>query len=161
MPNNSTLQIHTVSFFGHRHIDNFEIIENRLKEIIISLISEHGYICFLVGKNGDFDQIVSSTIRRIKRNYMNDNFSHTLVLPYDCAEFQNNYDNYSEYYDDIEICTKAVSAHFKAAIQVRNRQMVDRSDLIICYVENNSGGAYQTIKYALKHNKKIINLAEE
>ena len=34
----------------------------------------------------------------------------------------------------------------KSAFQVRNKSMVDRSDLVICYVETNEGGAYQTIE---------------
>lgn len=38
--------------------------------------------------------------------------------------------------------------------------MVDRADLIVCYIEHNEGGAYQTVQYAKKQDKKIINLAE-
>lgn len=39
--------------------------------------------------------------------------------------------------------------------------MVDRSDLVICYIQHKSGGAYKTIKYAEEQGKVIINLAEE
>ena len=38
--------------------------------------------------------------------------------------------------------------------------MVDRADLVICYIENKEGGAWQTIKYAKEKEKNIINLAE-
>jgi hypothetical protein len=38
--------------------------------------------------------------------------------------------------------------------------MVDRADMIICYVKKNEGGAYQTIQYAKRIGKTIINLAE-
>lgn len=38
--------------------------------------------------------------------------------------------------------------------------MVDRADLIICYVENKSGGAYKAMRYAEKQGKRIINLAD-
>ena len=155
------LQIYTVSFFGHRYIDNFRDIEDRLEELIIKLIREHEYVDFLVGRNGDFDQLVSSTIRRVKREFRDDNCTHILVLPYNTSEFQNNEDSFSEYYDEIEICPESHAAHFKAAMQIRNRNMIDRSDLVICYVEHNSGGAYQTMQYALKQEKEIINLAGE
>ena len=155
------LQIYTVSFFGHRYIDNFRDIEDRLEELIIKLIREHEYVDFLVGRNGDFDQLVSSTIRRVKREFRDDNCTHILVLPYNTSEFQNNEDSFAEYYDEIEICPESHIAHFKAAMQIRNRSMVDRSDLVICYVEHNSGGAYQTIQYALKQEKEVINLAGE
>ncbi len=42
--------------------------------------------------------------------------------------------------------------------QIRNREMVDRADLIICYIEHNEGGAYKTVQYALMMGKTVINL---
>ena len=50
--------------------------------------------------------------------------------------------------------------HPKSAFQMLNREMVDRADLVICYIENKEGGAWQTIKYAMEKEKNIINLAE-
>jgi len=38
--------------------------------------------------------------------------------------------------------------------------MVDRADIVICYLENNHGGAWQTVDYAKKQEKTIVNLAE-
>ena len=43
--------------------------------------------------------------------------------------------------------------------QITNRSMVDRSDLVVCYVEHQSGGAFQTKAYAEKSGKAVINLA--
>ena len=40
-----------------------------------------------------------------------------------------------------------------------NRVMLDRSDLVICCIERNKGGAYQTMQYAQKQGKEIINIA--
>ena len=59
------------------------------------------------------------------------------------------------------MCDEAARSHPKSAIQNRNRSMVDRSDLVVCYVDHQSGGAFQTMQYALKRGKKVINLAEE
>lgn len=39
--------------------------------------------------------------------------------------------------------------------------MVDRSDLIVCCIERESGGAWQTVKYAMEQGKTVINLANE
>ena len=58
----------------------------------------------------------------------------------------------------LPIMTKSRS---KRAYQIRNRQMVDRSDLVVFYVEHNSGGAYQTMRYAQERGKQIVNLAEQ
>ena len=155
------LEIYTVSFFGHRYVDRFKLIEDRLEELLIKLLREHEYVDFLVGRNGDFDQLVSSTIKRVKREFRDDNCSHILVLPYNSAKFQNNEESFAEYYDEIEICQESHTAHFKAAIQTRNRAMIDRSDLVVCYIDHNSGGAYQSVQYALKQGKEVINLADE
>ena len=37
--------------------------------------------------------------------------------------------------------------------------MVDKADYIICFVDHDWGGAYQTYKYAKRKGKKILNLA--
>ena len=39
--------------------------------------------------------------------------------------------------------------------------MVDRSDLIVCYIERENGGAWQTVKYAMGHGKTIDNLSKD
>lgn len=155
------MDTYTVAFFGHRYLDNPFQIEERLDIIIEKLIRENEYVEFLVGKNGEFDQYVSSAICRAKKKYRDDNNFHVLVLPYPTAEYLNNVKYFEEYYDEIEICQASAKAHFKGAIQIRNREMVDRADLIVCCIDHEYGGAYQTIQYAQKQNKKIINLATE
>ena len=76
------------------------------------------------------------------------------------AEYRNNEQSFHEYYDEIEICLESAEKHFKSAHQVRNRSMVDRSDLVIFCIEHNSGGAYQTMRYAKKAGAKIMNLPD-
>ena len=84
-----------------------------------------------------------------------------LVLPYLTAEYENNHQSFHEYYDEIEICQDAAEGHYKAAIQVRNQEKDDCYDLVVCCVEHNSGGAFQTVQYAKKKNKEIVNLSEQ
>lgn len=45
--------------------------------------------------------------------------------------------------------------------QYASSAVVDRSDLVVCCVERESGGAWQTVKYALEQGKTVINLANE
>ena len=84
------MDIYTVAFFGHRYIDNPFRIEDRLEEEIRRLLSEHEYVDFLVGRDGDFDQFASSAVLRIRKQYRDDNSSLVLVLPYARAEYLNN-----------------------------------------------------------------------
>jgi len=148
------MDAYTVAFFGHRYLDNPFQIEERLDIIIEKLIRENEYVEFLVGRDGEFDQLVSSAIRITKRCYREDNNFLVLVLPYPKAEYLNNIKYFEEYYDEIEICQASATAHFKGAMQIRNREMVDRADLIICCIDHESGGAYQTIQYAKNKIKK-------
>ena len=156
----NVLEIYTVAFFGHRYIDNPLKVEELLEEQIRKLISEKEYVDFLVGRNGEFDQCVSSTVLRVRKNVGDDNSALVLVLPYPTAEYLNNDKYFHDYYTDVEISYEASKTHPKSAIQIRNREMVDRADLVICYIEEKHGGAYRTIQYAKKQRKIIINLAE-
>ena len=154
------LEIYTVAFFGHRYIDNPLKVEELLEEQIRKLIDEKEYVDFLVGRNGEFDQCVSSTVLRVRKNIRDDNSALVLMLPYATAEYLNNEEYFHDYYTDVEISYSASMAHPKSAIQIRNREMVDRADLVICYIENKEGGAWQTVEYALKQDKTVINLSE-
>ena len=118
------LKIYTVAFFGHRYIDNPFLIEERLEEQIYKLLSEHEYVDFLVGRNGDFDRCVSSTVLRVRKRYRDNNSSLILMLPYPTAEYLNNEESFHNYYTEVEISYAASKAHPKSAIQIRNREMV-------------------------------------
>lgn len=116
---------------------------------------------FLVGRDGEFDQFASSAVLRVRKQYRDDNSSLVLVLPYARTEYLNNEDSFHDYYSDVEIPYAASKAHPKAAIQIRNREMVDRADLVLCAIERQSGGAWQTVQYAMKQEKTVINLFDE
>lgn len=154
------MNIFTVSFFGHRQLDNPFLIEEKLEKIIREYLLTKEYVEFLVGRDGEFDQLVSSTVRRCKRTIRDDNSALVLVLPYITAEYRDNEDSFHDYYDEIEICAESAEKHFKSAHQTRNRAMVDRSDMVIFYVERESGGAYTTMRYAKKSDTQLINLTE-
>ena len=84
-----------------------------------------------------------------------------LVLPYMTAEFRENEASFLEYYDEVEVSSAAEGVHFKSAMQTRNREMVDRADLVVFCVDHASGGAYQTLKYAKRSQKPHINISEK
>ena len=149
----------TVSLFGHRIIEDYQAAENKLYELLrIVMQKDSREIEFLIGRNGDFDLMAASVIRKLKKETGNDNAFLTLVLPYATAELRNNNESFESYYDSIEICEASADCNFKYAIVARNRDMIDRSDMVVVYVKNESGGAYQSLKYAKKNQKRIINL---
>ena len=149
---------YTVCLFGHRQIENVIEVEDALRNVINKVLSEHEYVEFLVGREGEFDILAASELKSIMRSRDTSNCSLTLVMPYLRADFEKNQADYEAYYDSVELCEESAVAHPKAAIQIRNRAMVDRSDLCVFYVTHSSGGAYRTKRYAEAAGKRIISL---
>ena len=152
------MNTYTVSFFGHRQISQPFLVEERLEKIVSELIKTKEYVEFLVGRNGEFDIMAASVIRRTAKKLDYGNSALVLVLSYMTAEYRDSRQSFHEYYDEVEICAESAKAHFKAAIRTRNKSMVDRSDLVVCCVER-SGGAHQTMRYAKQQEKLIMNIA--
>lgn len=150
----------TVCFFGNRIIDNSMAAEKALNGVISKLLREKDYVVFLVGRNGDFDFLVSSVVHRCKRTIRSDNSSLVWVMPYLSAEYRDNAESFQQYFDEIEVCEGSIRQHFKAAFQIRNRSMIDRSDLSVFWVQRGEGGARKAMCYAQKMGKPVINLAE-
>lgn len=154
------METYTVSFFGHRQLSDPAGIQRRLDKLLYELITRKDYVEFLVGRDGDFDLLAASAVRRAVKRCDLGNTALVLVLPYMKAEYRDNEKELLRFYDEIEICPQSAQAHFRAAITVRNRCMADRSDLVICCVEHKGGGAYSAAEYARSRGTAVVNLAE-
>ena len=87
------MNIYTVTFFGHRELPNMFALEEPLTTILRELINSKEYVEFLVGRDGDFDQLAASTVRKAIRDYACGNASLILVLPYERAEYRDNHES--------------------------------------------------------------------
>ncbi len=148
------MELYRVSFIGHSKINNTRHIEKRLQEILKNLIQTKEFVEFYIGRNGDFDILVASEIKRVQKSLGHQNSSLILVLPYKMKDGEY----YEKYYDEIYYPIDSAT-HFKSAITKRNQWMIDNSDLLIAFVETDFGGAYTTLKYAQKKGKRIVNVA--
>ncbi len=148
------MNIFTVSLFGHREIEDLRRLGEQLVAVIKDLIQTKPYVAFLIGRNGEFDEYAASVIKHEQKEVGKANNDITLVLPYTVADIEY----YEKYYDSIIIPESVQGAYPKKAITLKNRWMIERSDLVIVYVERNGGGAYAAMRYAEKLNKRIINL---
>ena len=149
---------YTVCLFGHRQIENVIEVEDSLRSVINRILAEHELVEFLIGREGEFDILAASVIKQMVRDRDTGSCTLTLVMPYMRADFEKNQAEYEAYYDSVELCEESAAAHPKAAIQIRNRAMVDRSDLCVFYVTHPSGGAYQTMKYAESIDRTILRI---
>lgn len=155
------MDIYTVSLFGHREMSDPVGIGKALTKEVENLIRTKEYVEFLVGRNGDFDILAASKIRTAREKLDYGNCSMVLVLPYMTEEYRDNRESFEQYYDRVEICDEAASAHFKAGFAIRNKQMDERSDLVLCCIEHKSGGAFQAVKHAKKLKIEVRNLSPD
>ncbi len=152
------LKPYFVTFAGHREISYFCEVEKILDNVIRELLNTKEFVEFYVGLDGDFDTMAVSSVRRARKAYGNQNSAVNLVLPYPKADMAG----YKTQFDSVIIAETAQSVHPKKAITVRNRWMIDNSDMLICFVEHSTGGAAATLKYAGSKPEFVIrNLFHE
>ena len=144
-----------VALFGHREFDGHRIIEKDLPKILGKLLREKEYIEILIGRNGEFDIFSASVIKKFKRLHSVDNLDLNVVIPYVTKDVEF----YERYYDNIILPETVEHFHPKGRIEARNKWMIEQADLIICYVNQSSGGAYKALEYARAVGRYIINLA--
>lgn len=136
------------TFFGHR--DCVELDKRRVYEAIEGAINE-GAEVFLVGNQGRFDRVAYSCLKQLRKSYPQIRISVVLsrlpvmrdaVLDEEDTVFPEFVDNVPPQY----------------AIDRRNRWMVDKADLVICYIQRPWGGAYKFADLAARQGKAVRNL---
>ena len=150
------MDIFTVCLFGHRKIDALRQLEDQLAPIIKKLIQTKSYVAFLIGRNGEFDEYAASVIKNVQKEVGRENNDISLVLPYTVADLKY----YEKYYDNVIIPESVCDAHPKSAITLKNRWMIEQSDLVIIHAEH-AGGAYKAMRYAEGLNKRIIHFYKQ
>ncbi len=148
------------TFFGHREVLQSDI-EARLDAEIERLLKTDNEFQFMTGGMGQYDNMAAKAVRAAKRRHPNKRITLVLVLPYMTNRLNTDKEYCKLYYDRVIIPEEADAAHYKAAIQIRNRWMADKADMVIAYVYRNFGGAFASIKYAEKRGKPVVNLAEK
>ena len=151
------MEKYTVTLFGHRDLDAHELVERRLYQIVKELIQTKPYVEFYIGRDGEFDVFAASIIKRAQKAFGSENSELILVLPYPRRDIEF----YEQYYNTVAIPDGISKVHPKQAIIKRNRWMIARCDLLICYAERESGGASTALKYAQRLGKPTVNLAKD
>ncbi len=124
-------------------------------------MKKHSQIEFFVGKEGDFDALVTRVISRLRREKCG-NFQLHLVLPYHKALPPMYHQIYDSVFiaDATDAATVVSPPHFKRAIVARNHWMVNHCNLLICYTKEDveKSQAALICAYAKEHEKEVINL---
>ena len=131
-------------------------IEKPLRETLERLVVERGVRVFYTGGMGEFDELFARTVRSMKRECPS--LRLVLVLPYLTERLNMDKVFYEALYDEILIPAELEGVHPKAAIGLRNRWMVDRSDIVIAALHRDFGGAADAVRYAESAKKEIIRM---
>ena len=140
--------------FGHRVL--LMDVEKPLREVLERLVAERGVRVFYTGGMGEFDELFARTVRSMKRDCPS--LRLVLVLPYLTERLNLDKAFYEAFYDEILIPAELDGIHPKAAIGLRNRWMVDRSDIVIAALHRNFGGAAAAVRYAEKRGKGVVRI---
>lgn len=154
------MKMQRICFFGHRVLEKPTETEEKLEQLLREIIRTSEFVEFCVGRSGDFDLMAAYSVRRVRKALDYGNTELILVLPFLTAAYRDAPQDYENYYDSVEICNASANAHFKSAYRIRNRDLIDRCDTVICCIEHQGGGAWQAVRYAIQQGKRVINLAE-
>ena len=149
----------TVCFTGHRTLfDPRQDVEKRLEDVVRGCII-NGARTFITGGAVGFDTIAAQLIIRLRSEFPNIYLALALPCPPEQQTLKWTDEQKAEYYEILNKAnfTKIVSEHYTSScMYVRNRLMVDRSGILICYLRRNKGGTYYTVNK--KKKKGIIHI---
>ena len=140
--------------FGHRIV--LMNVDTALRKALYDLIENQGVTRFLTGGMGEFDELFARAVCSMRIKYPQ--IQLCLVVPYLTKRLNDQKDLFSSLYDEIILPAELEGANKKAAIPLRNRWMVDRSDFVISAVHRDFGGAYEAVAYAERKGVRIIRI---
>ena len=153
----------TVCFTGHRVIPKEEAaaLAARL-DAVLEALYHRGYRDFISGAAVGFDVLAAERVIELKARFPEVRLR--LAIPCstqserwraaDCERYERMVYNA----DDIHVLSQY---YYEGCMQVRNRFMVDRSSLCLCYLTHSRGGTMSTVAYAMQQDCPVLNLAME
>ena len=147
-------------FTGHREIPAAE-----RQQLSISLsdevkkLTEQGVTVFRNGGALGFDTLAALCVLRLKNE--NPDIKLYIDVPHRGQEMRWREEDRERYH---YILSRADEVHYLAehyyrgCMHVRNRHMVDNSDVVIAYVRKMSGGSFYTMQYADETGVPVIRV---
>ena len=145
-----------ITFCGHSDYTVSKEDEQKIISFLEETVGDTPAELFL-GGYGSFDEFARRCAEQYRKTHPNVRL--VFVTPYLTPEYQKNHLAYAHKLYDGVVYPELERTPAKFAVLKRNRWMVEQADLLVCYVERESGGAYTAMKYAKRLKKTIINLA--
>lgn len=138
--------------FGHKEF-NYYGYKDKIRQIFVDLIENHGVTEFFNGYRGDFDRMCGFLVDELK--IIHPYITNTMVISYP----PDKHFAKPHYFDDtVYLLENKVPQKF--AISHTNRKIVDMADFVVSGVYFDFGGAWVACDYARRCKKKIISIFE-
>lgn len=151
----------TVCFTGHRLIPkkNEPKLCQRLDDLLEALY-RRGYRDFISGAALGFDVMAAEHVIMLKQRHAD----VRLLLAIPCSTQAQRWSAHDcERYERMLYHADATHVlspdYYEGCMQVRNRFMVDRSALCLCYLTHSRGGTMSTVAYAMQEDCPVLNIA--
>lgn len=150
-------------FTGHRLLppDASVALCRALDRRLFALV-EQGVTEFRAGGARGFDTLAALRVLALREKHP----QVRLVLYLPCLSQSDAWrEGERALYQDI--LSRADEVHYvskqytRGCMQMRNRALVDGSDICLAYLTRSEGGTKQTFLYALRQGLEVVNLAEE
>ena len=134
--------------------------ENKLIEVLATTLSD-GYDTFYCGGAMGFDLLAAELLLIFRRN---NTFRLVMVLPFRAQaanfppEWKRRYENVLSQADEIIYTSEK---YHNRCYAERNEYMVDKSERVVAFCDGKSGGTLNTLRYARRKGRNIINIEEE
>ena len=153
-------KMYSCCFSGHRYMSHLELEKaSENISLMFPILAKKKIYRFYSGGALGFDLAAAATVINYKKIYPE--FQLILALPCENHTRDWSLPDISLFNKIMERADSTVYVSDKYArgcMQKRNRYMVDRSSICICWLSKQSGGTFNTAVYARKNGIDVINL---
>ena len=147
---------------GHRNIAHAleRGLEQRLLDVIEELALE-GIEEFYTGGAQGFDTLAALCVLHLRPRL---GIRLCVCVPFEKQDRRFDSlgkDLYRTILSDADEIIYVSDGYGKNVYHKRNRYMVDRCQVCVAFLEQDSGGTAYTVSYAVRRGKRVINLADE
>ena len=148
-------------FTGHRTIpeDETERVRTRLQATIDTLRREMGVTIFYARGCTGFDTLAAQAVLEYRAEHPE--VKPIVVVPYRDQSKAWTQEDKTEHNHILAAASDTVCLadhYYNGCMAQRNRYMVDRSNVCVCYLIKKKGGTASTVKYANAKGLRVLNL---
>ncbi len=151
---------HCLCFTGHRLIPEKDrpALSASLDEALREAYGQ-GFRGFFSGAALGFDLLAAQAVLRLRDRFPDARLILALPCPSQADRWaQTDRQLYNRMLSRADQVILVSPAYFEGCMQKRNRFMVDRSSLCVCYMKHCRGGTWYTVSYAYDQGLEIRNL---